>query len=381
LADQSREQLFVNKASILIVGGGIAGLTSAIALCQRGFHVEIIEQDPDWSVYGVGIIQQGNVLRAVAQLGILDDYIDAGFPFNRIDIFLPDGSLAARVPAPKLNEAYPAQLGISRRKLQTVLADQAREHGASIRLGVVVTNMAQDDKGVDVKFSDGSSGRYDLVIGADGVGSQIREMIFPAAPAPAFVGQGVWRCNFPCPEGLDALCVFEGPIGMGLVPIAPDLMYMYVTTPEPGNPRYPVKGLAAVMRDKLKHAPPQIAELAATINDDEAVVYKPLYWLLLDGDWYNKRVILIGDAAHATTPHLGQGAGMAIEDSLVLAESLAQEKTVAEAFASFMQRREARCRYIVENSVAICKGQLGEGPLVNNAQATMAMFKVTAEPI
>jgi len=158
-------------------------------------------------------------------------------------------------------------------------------------------------------------------------------------------------------------------------------MYMYVTTPEPGNPRYPTEGLAAVMRDKLKNAPPRIAELAATISDDEGVVYKPLYWQMLDGDWYNGRVILIGDAAHATTPHLGQGAGMAIEDSVVLAETLADNDSVRDAYAAFMQRREARCRYIVENSVAICKGQLGEGPLVNNAQATMEMFKVTALPI
>ena len=219
------------------------------------------------------------------------------------------------------------------------------------------------------------------MVGADGVGSQMREMIYPAAPQPEFAGQGVWRYNFPCPDGLDALSVYEGPTGMGLVPIAPELMYMYVTTPEPGNPRYPTEGLASVMQSKLENAPPRIAELAATIDDDEAVVYKPLYSLMLEGNWYAGRVILIGDAAHATTPHLGQGAGMAIEDSLVLAETLATHNTVGAAFEAFMKRREARCRYIVENSLAICKGQLGQGPLVNNAQATMEMFKVTAEPI
>lgn len=371
----------MDNLSVLVVGGGIAGLTSAIALRQRGFDVEIIEKDPDWSVYGVGIIQQGNVLRAVAELGILDDYIDAGYGFNRIDIYLPDGSLAAQIPAPKLNESYPAQLGISRRELQRVLGDQARSHGASIRLGIVVDTLEQDEEGAIVTYSDGSSGRYDLVVGADGVNSQIREMIFPQVAQPAFAGQGVWRYNFPCPDGLEALSVFEGPIGMGLVPIAPDLMYMYVTTPEPGNTRYETQGLASVMRDKLKNAPPRIAELAATITDDESVVYRPLYWLMLEGDWFVNRVILIGDAAHATTPHLGQGAGMAIEDSLVLAETLATHDSVDKAFRAFMQRRADRCRYIVESSVAICKGQLGEGPLVNNAQATAEMFKVTAEPI
>jgi len=135
------------------------------------------------------------------------------------------------------------------------------------------------------------------------------------------------------------------------------------------------------MRDKLKNAPPVIAEYAKQITEDEEVVYKPLNWLMLDGNWYQGSTILIGDAAHATTPHLGQGAGMAIEDSVVLAEELSNEASVETAFNAFMKRRAERCRYIVESSVAICKGQIGEGPLINNAQATGEMFKITAQPI
>jgi 2-polyprenyl-6-methoxyphenol hydroxylase-like FAD-dependent oxidoreductase len=371
----------MNELSILIVGGGIAGLTSAIALSQKGFTVEIIEKDPDWSVYGVGIIQQSNVVRAVDQLGIIDDYLDAGFAFDRIDVHTPDGTLVAQIPAPRLTEKYPAQLGIGRRALQKVLADSAKNHGAKIKLGVVVKNLQEDDTGVAVELSDGTSGHYDLVVGADGLNSQVREILFPEAPAPQFVGQAVWRYNFKRPSDMDSLSVYEGPIGTGLVPLSEELMYMYVTTPEPGNPRYPIEGLAQAMRDKLKNAPPVIAEYAKQITVDEEVVYKPLTWLMLEGDWHKGNSILIGDAAHATTPHLGQGAGMAIEDSLVLAEELSNQDSVSNAFNAFMKRRAERCRYIVETSVAICKGQIGEGPLLNNAEETGKMFKVTAEPI
>jgi len=371
----------MKELSILVVGGGIAGLTSAIALRQKGFAVEIVEKDPDWSVYGVGIIQQSNVVRAVDQLGIIDDYLEAGFAFERIDVFKPDGELAAKIPAPKLTDKYPAQLGIGRRALQKVLADKAIGLETKIRLGVVATTMQQDDTGVAVEFSDQTSAHFDLVIGADGVNSQVREMIFPEAPAPEFAGQGVWRYNFKRPADMDSICVYEGPIGTGLVPLSEELMYMYVTTPEPGNPRYPTEGIAQAMRDKLKNAPPVIAEYAKQITVDEEVVYKPLSWLMLEGDWYKGNIIVIGDAAHATSPHLGQGAGMAIEDSLVLAEELSNKDSVSDAFSAFMKRREERCRYIVESSVAICKGQIGEGPLINNAQATGEMFKVTAEPI
>jgi 2-polyprenyl-6-methoxyphenol hydroxylase-like FAD-dependent oxidoreductase len=368
-------------SSILVVGGGIGGLTSAIALGQRGFKVEIIEKDPAWSVYGVGIIQQGNVVRAVAALGIIDDYLDASFGYDHVEVYLPNGNLAARIPSPRLVPEYPSQLGISRRALQKVLADRAKAVGTNIHLGVVVESMKDDGSGVNVTFSNGTSGRYDLVIGADGLYSQIREMIFPDAPKPQFIGQSVWRYTLRKTDDVTGLCAYEGPIGMGLVPLSDQLMYMYVTTPEPGNPRYPREGIARAMREKLTAAPPRIAELREQITEDDGVVYKPLEWYFLDQEWHKGRIVLIGDAAHGTTPHLGQGAGMAIEDSVVLAEELERTGSVEQAFAAFQQRRFERCKYIVDSSVAICKGQLGLGPRVDQARATAEMFRVTAEPI
>ena len=92
-------------------------------------------------------------------------------------------------------------------------------------------------------------------------------------------------------------------------------------------------------------------------------------------------MILIGDAAHGTTPHLGQGAGMAIEDSIVLAEELDRASRVGEAFAAFQPRRYDRCKYIVDASVAICNGQIGEAPLVDYPKATAEMIRVTSEPL
>ena len=371
----------MSELKVLIVGGGIGGLTSAIALGQRGFHVEIAEKDPDWSVYGIGIIQQSNVIRAVAALGIIDDYLDAGYGYEHLEVYKPDGELAAKIPLPRLVEDYPSQLGIGRPALQKVLADRAKAEGATVSLGVIVEALRDDGDGVDVAFSDGSSGRYDVVIGADGLYSQMRETIFPGAAQPEFAGQSVWRYKFEKPEEVTGLCAYEGPIGMGLVPLSDELMYLFVTTPEPGNPRYERDGIAKTMRDKLASAPPRIAALAEEITDDDGVVYKPIEWHLIDGDWHMGRVVLIGDAAHATTPHLGQGAGMAIEDSLVLAEELQSANSVAEAFSRFQQRRFDRCKYIVEASLAICNSQLGKGPRVNQAETSADMFRVTAEPI
>lgn len=363
---------------ILVIGGGIGGLTAAIALRQRGHRVTVIERDPEWSVYGVGIIQQGNVLRAMKQLGLLDDYLSAAVGFDFVAVHAPDGTLVAKVPSPRLVEGCPANVGIGRRALHKVLGDRAIEAGAEVRLGVTVLALADDGAAVSVSFSDGRTGCFDVVIGADGVHSQTRRQLLPGSPEPQFTGQSVWRYNLSRPADLDSLHVYNGPIGAGLVPMSDTTMYLYLTTPEPGNPRYPHAGLAATMRARV---PAPLAALAEQITDDAEVVYRPLEALLVDGPWHAGRTVLLGDSVHATTPHLGQGAGMAIEDAIVLAEEIARHDTPEAAFAAYRARRFERCRYIVEESLAICRGQLGLGPLVDNAKATAAMFGVTAQPI
>jgi len=363
---------------ILIIGGGIGGLTSAIALRARGHRVTVIERDPEWTVYGVGIIQQGNVLRAMDQLGLLNDYLSAAVGFDFVEVHAPDGTLVAKVPSHRLVEACPANVGIGRRALQRVLADRTRQAGAKVLLGITAQEIADRADRVDARFSDGTRGAFDIVVGADGIHSQTRREILPDAPEPHFTGQSVWRFNLPRPADLDSLHVYNGPIGAGIVPISDSLMYLYLTTPEPGNPRYRREGLAQVMRSKV---PPPLTSLAEQIVDDAEVVYRPLETLLVAGAWHKGRTVLLGDAVHASTPHLGQGAGMAIEDAIVLAEEIGRHDTPDEAFTAYRERRFERCRYIIEQSLAICRGQLGQGPLIDNAKATAAMFEVTAQPI
>lgn len=371
----------MNNQNVLIIGGGIGGLTAAIALGRNGHRITVAEKDPDWAVYGVGIIQQANVVRAVKDLGIIDDYIDAGFGFDFVEVYLPNGERVARIPTPRLVEGYPANVGIGRRALHSVLGERAKAAGAEVRLGVTAEALDDDGAGVTVRFSDGSEGRFDLVVGADGLYSRTREQLFADAPGPEFTGQSVWRYNFAKPADLDCLRAYEGPIGIGLVPLSRDLMYMFVTTPEPGNPRYETTGLAKAMQARLGGAPPGIAELAAQITDDAEVVYKPLETVMIEGPWHRGRVVLLGDAVHATTPHLGQGAGMAIEDSLVLAEEIAAADTPEAAFTAFRARRYPRCKYIVDASLGLCRGQLGKGPRIEQAEATRAMFEVVARPL
>lgn len=366
---------------VLIIGAGIGGLSAGIALRSKGYDVEIIEKDPEWTVYGVGIIQQNNVIRAMYELGVIDDYIDAGYGFDHVKIFAPNGMEVAKIPISPLVEGYPANAGIARPALQKVLAERTKGAGAKIRLGLTAETINDSGDVVDVTFSDGSEAQYDLVIGADGIYSQTRQAIFPQAPRPEFTGQSVWRYNFNRPEGMEGLHVYNGQVGVGLVPMSEEQIYMYITTPEPGSPRFEKSTLADEMKARLQMACPTLHHFGEQITDNEEVVYRPLEWLMLEGDWHKGRIALLGDAVHSTTPHLGQGAGLAIEDALVLADELTQASTPEEAFKNYRDRRFERCDYIVKSSLAICMGQLGKGPLVDNSEATAKSIAVVAKPI
>src|SRR5688572_27213530 len=159
--DSEQKQL-----NVLVIGGGIGGLSAAISLSKRGHRVAVIERDPDWSVYGVGIIQQSNVVRAMEQLGLLDEFLSAAFGFDAVEVFAPDGRKVARVPSPRLVEGKPANVGVARRALQKVLVDSAKAQGVEVRLGVVAQSLNDDGSLVHVAFSDGTEGTYDLVVGA-----------------------------------------------------------------------------------------------------------------------------------------------------------------------------------------------------------------------
>lgn len=373
----------MSVTTAVIIGGGIGGLTAGIALRQKGIAVDIIERDPEWSVYGVGIIQQMNVIRAMNDLGVLESYLENSYGFDSTTLFVgPGGVQDAKFDTPKLaGPDNPSNAGIRRTELQKVLGDGAKAAGCKLRLGLTVTNMDDDGAGVDVTFSDGGTGRYDIVIGADGVFSNTRQTILPDAPKPAYTGQWVWRYNMPRPAEVDGIHIFAGPFNGGFVPMQEDLMYVFLLSQEPDSKPIPVDGSAAAMVARAKMPPPQFAKVLDKITDDAGVVARPLETIFLEDDWSKGRIVLIGDAVHASTPHLAQGAGMAIEDGLVLADELTKAATPEEAFAAYRTRRMPRVAHVAKNSVRIGEMQMGNTPPFNVGELTGQTIGMMVQPI
>ncbi|MFS4580171.1 FAD-dependent monooxygenase [Phaeobacter sp. C3_T13_0] len=375
----------MNWETILIVGGGIGGLTAAIAMRRQGFAVDIIERDPDWSVYGVGITQQMNVIRAMNDIGVLDDYLTMATGYDSTTIFVgPEGIEKTKFETPKLaGPNYPSNAGIRRPHLQKVLGDKALSLGTNVRLGLTVTALNDDGAGVDVTFSDGSSARYGAVVGADGVFSQMRETLFPDAPQPRYTGQWVWRYNLPRPADLDGMKVFAGPCNAGLVPMTDELMYIFLVTEEPDGMFLEQEGSAAAMRARAsKMPPPQLIPWIAQIKDDSEVVARPLKVVYLqDQDWHKGRVVLLGDAVHTTTPHLAQGAGIAIEDALVLAQEMACSDAPEIAFKAYRDRRLERVDHITLNSIRIGEAQMGIGEPADIETLNAQTIQLMSQPI
>lgn len=368
----------------LVVGGGPAGLTLAVALRRRGLEVELVEVSRDWEVLGTGLSLGGAPLRALNTVGLAERCVTAGFGSTTLAIGNAAGEILQVLERPRLNgPQYPASLGIMRPTLHRLLADEAARSGAALRLGVTVRSLTQRANAVRASLSDGSSGEYDLVVGADGLHSAIRTMVFGDREQPRFTGQAVWRATLRRPDEVTGPAMYYGPRNKaGLTPVSRDEMYLFLVENVREVRRLRRESLASLLREQLIEYEGLIGELREYIVDNGRVDYRPLHTLLLSPPWYRGRVLLIGDAAHSTTPHLAAGAGLAIEDAIVLAELLDGGTSVPDALASFMHRRYDRCRTIVESSL-----QLGEwekrpsSPDADPVGLSTRAWSVLAQPI
>ncbi len=339
----------------LIVGGGTAGLTAAIALRRAGIDAEIVEVKQDWTVLGSGVTMMGATLRALKALDLAEECVSRGAGGDEVGIYDAVGNKLEGVPVPRIaGPELPSMSGIMRPSLHEMLVAAAEREQTPVRLGLTISSLSDTGDTVETIFDNGEQGEYDLVIGADGIHSHVRELISSDGVGPHFTGQLVWRAVVPRPADYTELAMFYGPHNKaGINAVSATHAYLFLADNNPATTRPPREEWPQILRELLTEFDGPVAQIREQITEPDTVDCRPLQAFLMPLPWHRGRVTLIGDAVHASTPQLAMGAGLAIEDSVVLAEELASSQTLDDALTNFGQRRFERCKLVVDNSVQL----------------------------
>jgi FAD-dependent urate hydroxylase len=327
---------------ILVVGAGIAGLGAARALRQRGLAADVVERERAWPHTGGGIYLPGNATRALRALGLESAVAERGSLITHQRLCDHRGRLLAEIELAALWGNIGPCLALHRADLHEVLAT----HGDPVptRMGLPVQRLSQQTDTLTVEFGDATAEGYDLVIGADGIHSTVRQLaVGDGAVRP--VGQLAWRFVTECPPEVTTWTVLLGrDVTFLAVPIGRDRVYCYCDAPTEPTPQ----GDDATRRlaELLTGFATPVPAILDTLDPDGAVHVAPIEEVTLDG-WSRGSVLLIGDAAHATSPNMAEGAAMALEDGLVLAECVASGRDIAQAVARFQARRRPRTQWVL----------------------------------
>ncbi len=339
----------------IIIGGGIAGLTTAIALEQQGFDTRVYEAQSSLSVAGAGIWMATNAMQVFERLGLASDIQRRGMSLDKIEI--ADYKLRTIQSTSQL--LFVEQYGFSVTSiLRSRLRDTLVEHyGKPIYTGKRLDRVLDNGQSVKAHFTDGSHVSGEILIGADGIHSAVRQQLFPRSQI-RYSGQTCWRgiADIALDAPYERACVetWGKKYRFGLSVISEKEVYWFAVAKAARggkDDRATIKGKLQGMYADFSDPIPAI--LAATAA--ERIIRNDITDLQPIGDWYKGRVCLIGDAAHATTPNMGQGGGQAVEDAWFLSRILKEEQDYQVAFQRFQQKRQRKVAQVVKTSWQIGK--------------------------
>lgn len=346
---------------IIIVGAGICGLTLAHSLKKlTDYDVRVIEKDTPDNLLGTGINLLGNALRALDQVGLAEECLKHGKGWSEVSLADGAGNVHRTIRTGNSHrEGFPSALGIMRPIFGKILESNALASGAKIDYKTTVTDIAQNENQVTVTLSNGETDHCDLLVAADGALSETRRMVFGDHFKGKYVGQGIWRYTIPRPETLKGFTAYRhGELSLGLLPLSEEICYLFFIENSKEKIHIPDDKQADMLRERLEgFTAPEIQHAKDIIDDEKYINYRPLEPLLVPQPWYKGRVLLVGDAAHAVTPQLTSGGGMAIEDAVVLAEELQHKSNIDQALQDYCERRKDRVQMVYDNSLAVCRAE------------------------
>ncbi|MEU8213271.1 FAD-dependent monooxygenase [Micromonospora sp. NPDC049044] len=330
-----------NNVRVLVVGGGVAGLATVAALRHWGATIDVVERAPGPTDSGTGIYLTGNATRMLDVLDLWEPVADGAVEITRQRSANQGGRRLFDIDVAALWRGVGPCVSLPRAHLHRAML--AGVGDTPIRWGRQPVALAQEGNLVAVEFDDNSTGRYDLVIGADGVNSTVRRLAFGGQAARS-LGQYAYRWIAP---RIDAEPFWSVQLGRGrqflTIPITAEQTYCYYNDgPVADRPGWREE-LAATFTE------PATIMLKALDHDASTLHAGPNQEVVLDS-WSRRRTLLIGDAAHATSPNMAQGAAMALEDAVVLASSLATAGSVAEALRGYEARRRPRTDWVLSQT-------------------------------
>ena len=347
--------MMAHSERVLIVGGGIAGLTAATALHRQGFRVELVERSPLWHATGAAIQLHANGMRILHALGLGEAVERAGAVVRHWMYCDQHGEVLCEADLEELWDKVGPCIAIDRPRLQKLLLAGAA--AVPCRLDTSVASLTQDERWVQVGFSDGSTRNYDLVVGADGISSTVRTLVMGIVQ-PGYTGLMIWRSLVPIrpPDPTNFRIMFGDGCFFGITPLGegPTNVFGAVGMPRTHDP---LQGRLARFRRQFAGFGGPVQECLAAISSDEQIHCGPSEGVQPD-HWHCGRVVLIGDAAHAAAPTMAQGGSMAMEDAYVLAETLRTAETVENALDNYETRRKPRAAWVQQQSRRILESYL-----------------------
>lgn len=334
---------------VLVSGGGIAGLTTAIALQKKGFETEVFEASPEIKPVGAGIVLGANAVKVVRLLGMYTDLVRLGRQMKHGFVLDQKGKLISETGNVLLADGEkPPTFTIHRADLHAMLL---QHYTGKVHTGSRGISFTETENKIQLKLENGETIEGDFLVGADGIHSPLRNQVLPASKE-RYCGLGCWRgVTHAIPEGVnpDEFSETWGIHGrFGIVPIGGNRIYWFATVPAPRNDQR-LRGfsLEEIKKHYESYHPNVKRVLEAT--DASKTIYSDLIDLEPIGGFSFGRMALAGDAAHATTPNLGQGACQAMEDALVLSHCL-NENPAAEGLRRYSEIRLPRTTKVVNRS-------------------------------